>query len=244
MNPIKILLVEDDVDLKELLLEVFSESKYKVVTASDGIEGNFKFQNQDFDLIITDIRMPKMDGISFAKHAQRVKKVPIIFMSASTEDYKTELELFEGIEVLSKPFTPRDILIKVTKLLSKNMKKIENQNLEIEAGEVVFEEGSTGDEIYFVKEGSLKILKKLDTGEDVEVVKIGAGEIIGELSGLLGTKRTATVVAETKTMLVLIPQDKINEVFKSQPKWLKVLFQTISRRLDETTKLLAREKKK
>ena len=244
MSQIKILLVEDDADLKDLLLEVFSDTKYKVVTASDGIEGNFKFQNQDFDIVITDIKMPKMDGISFAKHVQRAKKVPIIFMSASTEDYKTELELFEDIEVLAKPFTPRDILLKVTKLLSKNMKKIENQNIEIQAGDVVFEEGTIGDEIYFVKEGSLKILKKLDSGEDIEVVKIGAGEIIGELSGLLGAKRTATVVAETKTTLVLIPQEKINEVFKSQPKWLKVLFQTISRRLNETTKLLAKEKKK
>jgi CheY-like chemotaxis protein len=246
-SKINILIVDDDQDLLDLMVEIFDEKKFKVITAHDGIEANFKFQNQDFDIIITDIRMPKMDGLAFARLIHKIKNIPIIFISASTDDYKTELELFENIDVLGKPFSSTDILNRVSKLLNK---KVEDKNssaskvLEFKPGEVVIAEGSKGDEIYFVKEGSLRVVKMLDSGEQIEITTIGTGEVVGEMSMLLDTKRTATVVAATKVSLMEIPKEKFYEVLAVQPKWFKILFQTISRRLEDTTALLAKEKKK
>jgi CheY-like chemotaxis protein len=242
-----ILIVDDDQDLLDLLVDIFDPKKFKVVTANDGIQGNFKFQNQEFDLIITDIRMPKMDGLAFAKLILKSKNVPILFISASTEDYKSDLELFDNIDVLSKPFSSNDVLNRVDRLINKKNEEKPNpasKVIEYNPGDIVIAEGTKGDEIYFVKEGTLRVVKTLESGKKIEITTIGMGEIVGEMSLLIDAKRTASVVAATKVLLMEIPKEKLNEVLNSQPKWFKILFQTISKRLQATTELLVKEKMK
>lgn len=240
-----VLIVDDDQDLLELMTEIFDQRKYKVITAQDGIEANFKFQNQNFDVVITDIRMPKMDGIAFVKLIRKIKNVPILFISASTDDYKTELELFENIDILSKPFNSSDVLSRVDKLI---VKKSDDRGtssvtnvLEFNQGQVIIAEGSRGDDIYFVKEGIVSVQKLLANGESIHINSIGPGEVIGELSFNTNTNRSANFVAQSKVVLIEIPKEKLNEVLSAQPKWFKILFQTLSRRLNETTALIGKE---
>jgi CRP-like cAMP-binding protein len=225
--------------------DIFDDKIYRVITATDGIEANMKFQNEEFDIVVTDIRMPKMDGLTFVRTIQKIKIIPVLFITGSSYQYKTELELFEKVEILKKPFTSIDMISAVSRMLNKKtVKSATPKVLDFKAGEIVLREGTCGDELFLVKDGTLRVMKTLETGDRLEITKIGTGEIIGEMSMLLNAKRTATVEAATDVSLMEIPKEKFYEVLNSQPKWFKILFQTISRRLEETTALLARERKK
>ncbi len=105
-------------------------------------------------------------------------------------------------------------------------------------------EGDTDDNIYFVKNGLLRVTKKDRDGQDVLVCTVGPGEIVGELGFLLKKTRSASVVASQDSSLILIPKQKFEEIISEQPKWFKVLFETISTRLEETTTQLVEERSK
>ena len=75
-NKAKVLIVDDDTDLLELLSDIMTNEGYKVITATDGLDGSFKFNNETFDIVLTDIKMPKKDGIKFVQfiHAADAQK--------------------------------------------------------------------------------------------------------------------------------------------------------------------------
>jgi CRP/FNR family transcriptional regulator len=111
-------------------------------------------------------------------------------------------------------------------------------------GEFVIKEGETGTDIFFVKEGKLSVVRKGTNGKNVVVSSVGPGEMIGEMGFLLHRTRTASVVAVTDCALISIPKEKFEVVISAQPKWFKVLFETISTRLEDTTRLLVEERSK
>jgi CheY-like chemotaxis protein len=254
----KALIVDDDKDLLEVLTDIFEASNFKVITACDGLDATFKFSNEMFDIILTDIKMPKKDGIKFVQYiqateAQKMMKAgtnfrptPIILISAAIEDYRVELEVLGHIEVLSKPFTPKQVMEKVLGLLEK---KTDPQNangnlLSLKPGDFLMKEGDLSTDLFFVKEGCLKIVKKSESGEEVLVTTIKAGEMIGEVGVLLHKRRTASAIATEESLVISIPKEKFESHFAAQPKWFKILFETVSNRLEDTTKLLVEERVK
>jgi DNA-binding response OmpR family regulator len=251
----KVLIVDDDKDLLEVLSDIFTNASFKVVTATDGLDATFKFSNENFDIILTDIRMPKKDGIKFVQYIQATeaqkmlksgasfKSTPIILISASVEEYRVEIELLGNIEVLAKPFTPRSVMEKVLGLLEKKANTTSSGNLiSFKAGEYVMKEGDLTTDLFYVKEGSLQILKNGPNGSIVTITTINAGEMIGEMGVLFNKNRSASILALSDCVLISIPKDKFESHLASQPKWFKVLFETISGRLEETTRLLVEEK--
>jgi CheY-like chemotaxis protein len=255
----KALIVDDDSDLLEMLSEILTSAGLKVVTATDGVDGSFKYNNEAFDIILSDIKMPKKDGIKFVQFIQAsenqkmmkagntFKPTPIILISASAEEYKVELEVLGNIDILTKPFSPRLVMEKVTKLLERKVSTntaSAGTMLAFKAGEYVIQEGDSGTDIYFVKEGSLSVIKKSQNGSDIVVTTIKAGEMLGEMGFLLHKNRTASVLAVTDSLVISIPKEKFESVLSTQPKWFKVLFETISTRLEETTKLLVEARSK
>lgn len=252
----KILLVDDDADFREMLSDILTKAGYKVTTSPDGVDGSFKYSNEAFDLLITDIKMPKKDGIKFVqfiqtdevqkkmKHGSAFKPLPIIFVSASVQDYQIEIELLGNIDVFSKPFKTSDVLEKVHRLLDKKPAAQSSGVVNYKKGSVIFREGDTSSDLYFVKEGSLTIFKKATNGIEVKITSVGPGEMIGEMGMLLRKPRSATVLAATDCSLINIQRDKVEAVLEGQPKWLKVLLDTVTARLEETSQTLAEERSK
>jgi CheY-like chemotaxis protein len=253
----KVLIVDDDRDLLEVLSDIFTGAGYKVVTATDGQDATFKFNNEIFDIILSDIRMPKKDGIKFVqfiqateaqkmlKSGQSFRPTPIIMISASVEDYRVELEVLGNIEVLNKPFTPREVMEKVNQLLEKKAAPPSQTNgnlMTFKAGEYVIKEGDSSGDIFFVKEGTLNVIKKATNGKEVMISVINAGEVLGEMGVLMRRNRTASVIAKTDSVLISIPKEKIEAHISSQPKWFKILFDAIATRLEETTISLVEER--
>ncbi len=108
---LKVLYVEDEGKIRELMQEVLAEDFSLFETAADGQEGLAKFIKRDFDCVITDIQMPGIDGLEFAQRVKKIKDVPIIVLTA----YSEKERLFKAIDIgvhkyLVKPFTPEKLL--------------------------------------------------------------------------------------------------------------------------------------
>ncbi len=117
----KILVVEDDEELR-LVIELFlSYAHFEVVMACDGIEGLEALCKTQFDLVITDFRMPRMNGIEFSKKAKELyPDLPIIMSTAFIPPLDNELK--EKLHFLSKPYQMNEMIFKINNLLKINSK--------------------------------------------------------------------------------------------------------------------------
>ena len=116
-RPVKILLVEDDLALLEVVRDILSDAGYEVMTATNGREGLQAFRLFHPDLILSDIMMPNMDGFELLEAVRQMEEgmlVPFIFMSARTERYDTSNARRLGADdYLFKPFSAEELLTAV-----------------------------------------------------------------------------------------------------------------------------------
>lgn len=120
MNPKKVLLVEDDPNLGMLLEDYLSlKGKFDIKLCTDGEEGLKAFTQDDFDICILDVMMPKKDGFTLAKDIRKINpQIPIIFATAKgmMED-KTEAYSLGGDDYITKPFRIEELLLRINALL-------------------------------------------------------------------------------------------------------------------------------
>ncbi len=116
----KILVVDDEQGIRDLLKEYLEMDGYQVVTAVDGLDAVGKQKSGDFDLVIMDIMMPRMDGISAVKEIRKNSDVPVLMLSARDQEYD---KLF-GFEVgaddyVTKPFSTKEVMARVRSILAR-----------------------------------------------------------------------------------------------------------------------------
>ena len=110
----KILLVEDEKDLSNALVRILLANKYNVDTAYDGLQGLELTHNNAYDLIITDVMMPKMDGYHVLQQIRKESNIPVIILSAKDADSEKILGLNLGADdYLAKPFNPLEAVARV-----------------------------------------------------------------------------------------------------------------------------------
>ena len=131
----KILVVEDDSQIQELIVEFLSSQDYEVDTANDGVEGYEKFKEGEYDLVILDVMMPRLDGHSLCKMIKSVDKdVSVIFLTA-LGDEENEIKGFDlkADDYISKPFSFNILIKRVEAVLRrKNKEKLEEEVLRFE----------------------------------------------------------------------------------------------------------------
>lgn len=131
----KILVVEDDNQIQELIVEFLSSQDYIVETANDGVEGYEKFKEGEYDLVILDVMMPRLDGHSLCKMIKSVdKEVSVIFLTA-LGDEENEIKGFDlkADDYISKPFSFNILIKRVEAVLRrKNREKVEEEVLRFE----------------------------------------------------------------------------------------------------------------
>lgn len=109
-----ILVVDDEKDIREVIEIYLMNDGFNVITACDGLEALEKLKNNDIDLIILDIMMPKLDGIRTCLKIREEKKMPIIMLSAKSEDSDKILGLNIGADdYVIKPFNPLELVARV-----------------------------------------------------------------------------------------------------------------------------------
>ncbi|CAM2077434.1 MULTISPECIES: response regulator transcription factor [Clostridia] len=131
----KILVVEDDNQIQELIVEFLSSQDYIVDTANDGVEGYEKFKAGEYDLVILDVMMPRLDGHSLCKMIKSIdKEVSVIFLTA-LGDEESEIKGFDlkADDYISKPFSFNILIKRVEAVLRrKNKEKFEDEVLKFE----------------------------------------------------------------------------------------------------------------
>ena len=113
---LKILLVEDDKDLNFITSAHLKQAGYEVISSFDGLEALNKFEEEKFDLIISDIMMPLCDGFSLARNIREInKEIPIIFMTAREDKPSKQLGYRVGIDdYLIKPIDLDELIFKIS----------------------------------------------------------------------------------------------------------------------------------
>ena len=119
MEKSKILVVDDESRMRKLVRDFLVKNNYEVVEAADGEEAlDIFFAENDIDLVILDVMMPKMDGWQVCREIRAYSKVPIIMLTAKSDE-RDELLGFElGVdEYISKPFSPKILVARVEAIL-------------------------------------------------------------------------------------------------------------------------------
>jgi DNA-binding response OmpR family regulator len=120
----KILIIEDDQRVAELIKRGLDEQDFETVLAYDGLSGKKLFSQDHFDLIITDIILPKLDGLDLCKQIRQINPdLPIIMLTAlGTTDDKIEGFDAGADDYLVKPFEMRELLVRIRALLKRRQK--------------------------------------------------------------------------------------------------------------------------
>ena len=118
----KVLVVDDEKLIRDVIKEYCIDNKYDVIEAENGIEAVEKAD--EADIIIMDIMMPKMDGFTAYKAIKRKRNVPTIILSARGEEYDILSGFDLGIDdYMTKPFSPKELMARINAVL-KRYKKI------------------------------------------------------------------------------------------------------------------------
>lgn len=137
MERLKILVVDDESRMRKLVRDFLTKSNYEVVEAEDGAQAlDIFFAQNDIALVILDVMMPKMDGWQVCREIREYSKVPIIMLTAKSDE-RDELLGFElGVdEYISKPFSPKILVARVEAILRRTSQISADQV--IEAGGIV-----------------------------------------------------------------------------------------------------------
>lgn len=127
----RILVVDDEEKIRHVIREYAEFEGYEISEAKDGMEAISKCKEEDFDIIIMDIMMPKLDGFSAIKEIRKTKNTPVLMLSARGEEYDKLFGFEIGIDdYVVKPFSPKEVMARINAILSRSNKKEEENSTE------------------------------------------------------------------------------------------------------------------
>lgn len=121
MDKKRILIVDDEKNIRNVISEYAKFDGFETVEAEDGMEAVEICRNEDFDLIIMDIMMPKLDGYSAVKEIRKTKHTPVIMLSARGEEYDKLFGFEIGVDdYVTKPFSPKELLARIRAVIKRS----------------------------------------------------------------------------------------------------------------------------
>ncbi|MEM6930656.1 MAG: response regulator, partial [Myxococcota bacterium] len=116
--PARILLVDDDASLREVVRYALDRAGYDVIEADNGRRALERFALESVDLVVLDVLMPELDGLAVCRELRKTSQVPIVFLSSRAEEVDRILGLdMGGDDYISKPFSPRELVSRVNAVL-------------------------------------------------------------------------------------------------------------------------------
>lgn len=186
----KILIVDDEKPISDIIKFNLTKEGYETVTAFDGREAITKFEEEDPDLIILDLMLPELDGFEVAKEVRKTSHIPIIMLSAKDSEFDKVIGLEIGADdYVTKPFSNRELLARV----KAHLRRTEN----IETAVAEENASASNSEITI---GDLKILPDAfvaqKRGEDIELTH-REFELLHHLATHMGQVMTREYLLET-----------------------------------------------
>ena len=119
----RILVVDDESDIRSLIQRYAQREGHEVTTASDGLQAVELCRENDFDIIVMDIMMPEMDGFTACKEIKKSKDIPVLMLSARGEEYDKLFGFEVGVDdYVIKPFSPKELMARVNVIVSRHKK--------------------------------------------------------------------------------------------------------------------------
>ncbi|MCH5323802.1 MAG: response regulator transcription factor [Eubacterium sp.] len=132
----KILIADDEQKIREVIREYAEYEGHTVVEAVDGMQAVEKAKEQDFDIIVMDIMMPRLDGFSACKEIRKLKNTPVLMLSARSEEYDKLFGFEMGVDdYVVKPFSPKEVMARINAIIKRN------QSASGQVGDIVKFEG-------------------------------------------------------------------------------------------------------
>jgi DNA-binding response OmpR family regulator len=126
----KILVADDEEKIREVIREYGEFEGHSVWEAKDGMEAIDMCKEKDFDVIVMDIMMPKLDGFSAYKEIRKIKDIPVLMLSARGEEYDKLFGFEIGIDdYVVKPFSPKEVMARLNVIVSRHNKIQGNTDL-------------------------------------------------------------------------------------------------------------------
>lgn len=251
MPNLTILIIEDNLEIRENTEELLELADYTVYTAENGKKGVALAKDIIPDLIICDIMMPELDGYGVLKLLSKSEKtahIPFIFLTAKAdkEDFRKGMNLGAD-DYLTKPFDESDLIdaIEVRLKKSENNKKAnknqlvfnetdniedlsdflsKNKPLKYSKNEFVYKEGDYASFIYFIKSGSVKVYAENDDAKGYITEIIADGYCFGYSDVLKTNARTENVTVLEDSEIIKIPKDYFeDQLFKNKKIALKFI---------------------
>lgn len=120
----KILIADDEDKIREVIREYAEFEGYETDEASDGMEAVEKCRTNEYDAVVLDIMMPRLDGFSACKEIKKTSDVPVLMLSARGEEYDKLFGFEMGIDdYVVKPFSPKEVMARLNVLITRNSKE-------------------------------------------------------------------------------------------------------------------------
>lgn len=136
-----ILIAEDEQDMQKIIVDFLKRGGHTCITADDGIDAITILKNHPVDLAVLDVMMPHLDGFSVCRIAREIRDIPVIFLTARTEeDDKLKGYEYGADDYMTKPFSPKILLAKVNALLRRSSFQAPGESLS--AGDIILQPSS------------------------------------------------------------------------------------------------------
>ena len=150
----KILIVEDNIDIHNLIKEILENKKYKVIDSYSGTEAFMVLEKEKIDLILLDLMLPGLNGEEIIK---KVKEIPIIVISAKlTPESKVNALLSGADDYITKPFNPQELLARIEVQLRIYQNTIQTSNRDIKYKDLLLKED---EHVIYLKEEKIYLTK-------------------------------------------------------------------------------------
>lgn len=241
----RILIIEDNTDIRENIAELLMLSGYQTIEAENGREGAKKALEHTPDLILCDIMMPELDGYGvlhvLSKHKETIN-IPFIFLTAKAEKSDMRKGMTLGADdYITKPFEETDLLTAIENRLKKSYT---TQAIPVHAGtfddlfthklvksyaakQLVYKEGDTPQYIYFLKTGKVKIVKMNRDSKEVVLELCNTGDYFGYWGALEDQDHEETAEVLEDSEIWQIPMNDFKHLLTTNVeisgKFLKLL---------------------
>jgi DNA-binding response OmpR family regulator len=136
----RILVVDDEEKIRHVIREYAEFEGYDVEEASDGMEAVNICKLNDYDIIVMDVMMPRLDGYSAVKEIRKTKNIPVLMLSARGEEYDKLFGFEIGIDdYVVKPFSPKEVMARINAIITRIKEREENSKEKINEKKYIFE---------------------------------------------------------------------------------------------------------
>ena len=128
----KVLIVDDEEMIRNVLKEYVEFEGNEAYEAADGMEAVRMCRDNDYDIILMDVMMPKLDGFSAVKEIKKFKDIPVIMLSARSEEYDKLFGFEMGVDdYVTKPFSPKEVMARINAVTKRRNAKAEEQQTDV-----------------------------------------------------------------------------------------------------------------